>query len=98
MSSVENTESVQNTHVEETVTEVPSVEKTKPIIIRKSLLQILIGLFLGCTSKSSVSNVINPAIEIVEELSNVTIEIIVEESKETKEETNEKIENKKTEN
>lgn len=98
MSSVENTESVQTlskeeTNVksneqpslEETVTEVPSVEK--PIIIRKSLLQMLIDLFLGCTSKSSVSNVINPAIEIVEELSDITIEVIIEESKEIKEET-----------
>jgi hypothetical protein len=96
MSSVENTESVQTPSkeetniksneqpsLEETITEVPPTEK--PIIIRKSLLQILIGLFLGCTSKSSVSHVINPAVEIVEELSNVTIEVIIEESKEIKE-------------
>lgn len=80
MSSIENNESVQNTLSEETPIQVPSIEK--PIIIRKSLYQILIELFLGCTSKSSVSNVINPAVEIVDELSNVTIEIIIEKTNE----------------
>jgi hypothetical protein len=89
MSSLENTESVQNILSEETLIQVTSIEK--PIIIKKSLLQILIELFSGCTSKSSVSNVINPAIEIVDELSNVTIEVIIEKTNESPEEKNNNI-------
>ena len=96
MSYVDSPESVQNTPVEETPIEVPSVEK--PIIIRKSLLQILIELFLGCTSKQSVKT--------VEELSEIKIEISIEEKKENEvseineikgnEETNEIKENEET--
>jgi len=91
MSSLENTESVETPEeknvksneepsLEETVTEVPCTEK--PIIIRKSLLQILVELFTGCTSKKNVKT--------VEELSEIKIEVNVEKTKEKKvSETNE---------
>ena len=87
-----SSESIQNTLLEPSVeapsVEAPSVEETsidvvsteKPKIIRKSLLQILIELFTGCTSKQTVKS--------VEELSEVNIEIVVEESKEDSSEIN----------
>ena len=103
MSSVENTVSVETPEekniksneepsLEETITEVPSTEK--PVIIKKSLFQILIDLFTGCTSKKTVKS--------IQELSEIKIEVVLEESKEEnevseineiKEETNETKEN-----
>ena len=77
MSSVEtpeekNIKSNEEPSLEESVTEIPSTEK--PVIIRKSLFQILVELFTGCTSKKTVKS--------IQELSEIKIEVVLEESKE----------------